>query len=139
MRSLSALVAVALAGCGSSSSSCHTPVAMTLVQSQVFDGCSTGAGSGCHTATPFGANLDLSRGMAWGNLLHAPSNSSPGKFRVEPGDLDNSFLWQKLNDSIASDGTEGVPMPRSASDKWARLSDAQLAAVRCWIASGASD
>jgi len=48
-----------------------------------------------------------------------------------------SFLWQKLNDELATDGSEGVPMPRNAADGWAPLGAAQLARVRCWIASGA--
>lgn len=127
-----------LGGCGGGASApCSGPVALSVVQSQVFDGCSTRAGGGCHTEAPFGANLDLSRGMAWGNLLHAPSSSSPGKFRVEPGDPVQSFLWQKLDGVLASDASEGVAMPRDRNDRWAKLSGAQLAAVRCWIENGA--
>lgn len=48
-----------------------------------------------------------------------------------------SFLWRKLDDELASDGSEGVPMPRDARDQWAPLGAAQLEMVRCWIAGGA--
>lgn len=48
-----------------------------------------------------------------------------------------SFLWRKLDDELASDGSEGVAMPRDARDQWAPLGTAQLEMVRCWIAGGA--
>ncbi|HWE28254.1 MAG TPA: hypothetical protein VHB97_09645 [Polyangia bacterium] len=144
MRELSivgaCLVAVtAVAGCGGGGvgASCPTGASMDAVQTQIFDGCTVRGIGGCHSVAPFAANLDLTRGKAWGHLVHAPSNSSPGKWRVEPGDVDSSFLWHKLTDSLASDKSEGAPMPRDANDNWAPLADAQLAAVRCWIASGA--
>ena len=137
MRFLS-LTLLLLAGCGASDGApCTAATAMQTVQSQVFDGCTTSSNGGCHAAAPFGANLDLTRGNAWQYLVHAPSNSSPGSWRVEPSDLDHSFLWHKLTDQLATDQSEGVPMPRDISDVWAPLSDAKLAAVRCWIQSGA--
>jgi hypothetical protein len=137
MRSVS-LLALLVAGCGGGNDGPCTTTSMETVQSQVFDGCSTSANGGCHAAAPFGANLDLARGMAYGYLVHAPSNSSPGSWRVEPGDLKSSFLWRKLTDSLASDASEGVPMPRDNADEWAPLSQSQLDAVRCWITSGAN-
>jgi hypothetical protein len=140
MRELFAiLVVVGLGGCGASAGHCSDGVSMPVVQTSVFSGCSTSTGGGCHAAAPFGANLDLSNGNAWVSLVHAPSSSSQGKFRVEPGDLERSFLWQKLQNNLAGDGSEGVPMPRDRNDHWAPLADAQLAAVRCWISEGASN
>jgi hypothetical protein len=140
MRELSivgaCLVAVAGCGGGTSDASCAPGTAMQTVQAQVFDGCSV-SGNGCHAAAPFAASLDLRSGEAWGYLVHAPSTSAPGKWRVEPGELEQSFLWHKLTNALATDNSEGVPMPRDASDRWAPLGDAQLAAVRCWIANGA--
>jgi hypothetical protein len=133
------LLFCSVAGCGGGGDAapCAAGVSMQVVQAQVFDGCATSASGGCHQAAPFGANLNLTSGQAYGYLLHAPSNSSPGKWRVEPGDLAASFLWHKLTNTIATDNSEGVPMPRDSSDRWAPLTDAQLAAVRCWITSGA--
>jgi hypothetical protein len=139
MRELSIVGALLLVGCGQGDSApCPSAVSMQTVQAQVFDGCaSSGSYGGCHSAAPFGANLNLTSGQAYGYLLHAPSNSSPGKWRVEPGDLSQSFLWHKLTNTIAKDNSEGVPMPRSTVDTWTPLSDGQLEAVRCWIAGGA--
>jgi hypothetical protein len=132
------LTLLLLAGCGGSGEAPCTTTSMDTVQTQVLNGCSSTWSGGCHTAAPFGANLDLTSGMAYDYLVHAPSNSSPGNWRVEPGDLDHSFLWRKLNDNLASDGSEGVAMPRGWGDTWARLTDAQLATIRCWITSGAN-
>src|SRR3954454_18467401 len=107
MRPLCLLVFV-VAGCGGTGDTpCTAATAMQTVQTQVFDGCTTSSNGGCHAAAPFGANLDLTRGNAWQYLVHAPSNSAPGQWRVEPGDLDASFLWHKLTDEIASDSSEG--------------------------------
>jgi len=111
---------------------------MDTVQTRVFDGCSISSGA-CHTSAPFAANLDLTRGDAWSYLVHAPSSSSQGNWRVEPGDLDHSFLWRKLTNALASDGSEGVPMPRwiTYQEQWNPLQQPQLDAVRCWILNGA--
>jgi hypothetical protein len=132
------LLVVACGG-GGGDASCPPDTSMQAVQAQVFNGCTVTGNGGCHVAAPFGANLDLTSANAYVDLVHAPSQSSPGKWRVEPGDLDGSFLWRKLTNNLASDGSEGLPMPRDTRDQWAPLSDAQLASVRCWIASGASD
>jgi hypothetical protein len=128
---------VLVAGCNHDPS-CAVASSMQTVQTEVFDGCTISSNGGCHAAAPFGANLDLTSGNAWQYLVHAPSNSAPGRWRVEPGDLDASFLWHKLTDELATDSSEGVPMPRDRSDVWAPLSDAKLATVRCWITTGAS-
>jgi hypothetical protein len=144
MRELSLLIlsGACVVGCGQPGAApCNAAVSMQVVQTQVFDGCSIASG-GCHTSAPFGAGLNLTRGEAYAYLLHAPSASSPGKWRVEPGSLEDSFLWHKLTGTLATDASEGVPMPRTkvvGADQWAPLSDAQLAAVRCWILSGAHD
>lgn len=130
-----------VAGCGGPpvvDSPCPSAVALTEVQTRVFDHCGGDAyGPGCHVREPFGANLDLRHGHAWRDLVHVESQSSQSKFLVEPGDPAHSFLWQKLNGWLAGDGSEGVAMPRDTSDHWAPLPEPSRAAVRCWIASGA--
>jgi hypothetical protein len=143
MRSPFAAV-VLLASCGSpnvADAPCPDGgVRLTQLQARVFDHCGGSAyGAGCHARDPFGANMDLTSGHAWRNLVHAISQSSPTKFRVEPHDLANSFLWQKLNDQLATDGSEGLPMPRDPSDHWAELSPDDRTAVRCWIEAGANN
>ena len=137
------LALLALAGCGSNDhAACASSSSQSLaaVQSRVFSSCGFASGVGCHTAAPFAANLDLTSGDLYSFLVHAPSSSSPGSFRVEPADLDHSFLWRKLTNALASDGSEGLPMPRLPSPagvEWQPLEQGPLDAIRCWIVNGA--
>jgi hypothetical protein len=135
-------VVALLAGCSPAVNDqpCDRAVPLHELQAQVFDHCGGDAyGPGCHVRDPLGAGLNLRVGKSWDYLVNYPSVSSPAKFRVLPKDVQNSFLWQKLNNELASDGSEGVPMPRDPSDHWAPLGADQLTAVRCWIATGALD
>jgi hypothetical protein len=52
---------------------------------------------------------------------------------VVPGDPDNSFLMQKLTDPNLDPSTSGQPMPWQV----ARLTEAELTALRSWISAGA--
>jgi hypothetical protein len=61
------------------------------------------------------------------------------KVLVVPGDPDNSFLFQKLVNSIPADQTEGAPMPSGEAIMWQELPAPQIEAVRSWIAAGALD
>jgi hypothetical protein len=114
------------------------------VQAQAFSSCSCHVGGGAPVgprAAPFGG-LDLSPGQAYAQLVHVPAQIAPQKLRVVPGDPDHSFLYQKLTGQLASDGSEGAPMPELRA-QWAhgptpaRLPEATLALVRSWIAAGA--
>ncbi len=103
---------------------------LSSIQTQIFD--QRCALSGCHvgSSAPFG--LDLSQGVASGNLVNVPSGEVPQLDRVEPGDPDRSYLIMKL------DGTPGIVgqrMPLGAS----ALSSDEIQAIRDWITSGALD
>lgn len=86
----------------------------------------------CHSQ---GADVDLSPGVAWGNLVGrpAPPTESCGGTLVVPGDPSTSYLYQKLS---SDQPCSGARMPRSefASDP---LPDCVIALVASWIAAGA--
>jgi hypothetical protein len=98
-----------------------------LIQ-QIFDGNCTS----CHSP---GADVDLSPGVAWGDLVGrpAPATEACGGTLVVPGSPDPSYLYQKLS---LDQPCSGARMPRTefASDP---LPDCVVALVRNWIASGA--
>lgn len=81
---------------------------------------------GCHPGG--GAPMSLAEGVAYGNLVNAPS-SIGGILRVKPGDPENSLLYLKL---IAD-----PRFPERMPSVGAPLSDEQIEAVRQWIADGA--
>lgn len=81
---------------------------------------------GCHPGG--GAPMSLAEGVAYGNLVNAPS-SIGGILRVKPGDPENSLLYLKLI---------GDPrFPERMPSAGAPLTEEQIAAVRQWIADGA--
>ncbi|MCZ6855690.1 MAG: CHRD domain-containing protein [Gammaproteobacteria bacterium] len=83
--------------------------------------------SGCHSGPGAPLGLDLSEGLAYGNLVGVASGQNPNINRVEPGDADNSYLVQKL------EGNAGTQMPLNRPP----LPSAQIQMVRDWINAGA--
>jgi hypothetical protein len=98
-----------------------------LIQQIFDDNCVS-----CHSP---GADVDLSPGVAWSNLVGraAPSTESCGGTLVVPGDAAASYLYQKLS---RAQPCSGARMPRTefASDP---LPDCVTALVQNWIATGA--
>ena len=133
-----ALGALVLA-CGALSTACSggsspasifqssTPVDLQLVQNRVFT--PSCAVSGCHVgaAAPFG--LDLSDGLAAGNLIGVASAEVPAFERITPFDVSDSYLHMKLVDDPRISGDQ---MPFGSS-----LSMADLELVERWIELGA--
>ncbi len=65
---------------------------------------------GCHTsAFPHGEMVLHTSGYA--NLVNRPSTQVPSLSRIEPGSLDDSYLWHKLQASHRSVGGQGESMP----------------------------
>jgi len=98
------------------------------VVQQIFDGnCVV-----CHSP---GADVDLSPGVSWGNLVNRPppATEACGGTLVIPGDAAMSYLYQKIS---LDQPCSGFRMPRTefASDP---LPDCVIALVANWIASGA--
>ena len=102
------------------------------IQTVIFDGrgCSQDL---CHGSAASG-NLDLRRDVAHGNLVEVPSAGSSA-LRIVPGDRDRSYLYAKLAAATfpGSVDISGAPMPSGS----APLSEAELEAIRLWIAAGA--
>ncbi len=82
----------------------------------------------CHSSG--GSSPDLATDP-YGALVDQASAYYAGRTLVIPGDPDNSFLLAKIAGTQAAD--EGTRMPPSGS-----VSDAEVQAVRDWIAAGAS-
>lgn len=104
------------------------PSTFTAIQDQVFT--PSCALAGCHDASSAREGLVLEAGMAYSNLVNVPSNQSPIRLRVDPGNPDDSYLIKKLR---GSSDISGVRMPSGAP----ALSDSQLAGIEAWIRSGA--
>ncbi len=108
------------------------------VQTQVLTHCS--GFPICHMRGPFGGNLDLTAANAYKDLVNVPASIAAKKLRVKPGDPDNSFIIQKLTNQLATDGSEGGPMPKGSEGMpYVPLSQDLINDVRSWIAAGAQN
>lgn len=105
------------------------------IQARVFErqGCTAAV---CHGAEPGQAGLNLSRGVAYRELLQVPAQGSSFN-RVEPAQPRQSALWLKLLKGVDPQATDiaGAPMPSGLPP----ISGNLLEAVRLWIQSGAPD
>lgn len=81
---------------------------------------------GCHSGTNPAANLTMSGGLAYDQLVDVTSSQENTLKRVKPGDSDNSFIIWKLE----ARGTSVMP-PSGA------LSAATIDSIRKWIDDGA--
>ncbi len=98
----------------------------------VRHGCSEGV---CHGDAAAGG-LQLSNGKAYENLFDVPSVGS-ALLRVEPGDRDRSYLFQKLAAKVrpGTIAVNGSPMPSGRP----AISERELEALRLWIYAGAPE
>ena len=90
--------------------------------------------AGCHGGGLLGFPLDLSAGVAHGQLVDVPSIESPLD-RVEPGAPDLSYLVHKLQGTYDSVGGACCRMPQGQ----APLPEAEIDLIRGWIEQGAAD
>lgn len=89
--------------------------------------------SGCHTGGNRAEDLDLRSGMAYRDLVGVPAGQcSDGRLRVEPGDVDESYLIDKI---LGVDLCSGSIMPKGGRD----LTAAEIQILRDWVAAGALD
>jgi hypothetical protein len=88
----------------------------------------------CHGADPGQGNLNLLPDAAYDQLVNRFSELG-GKYLVQPGSRQDSFLWEKL--AAATEGYDldgrGSPMPSGSS----AITPAELEAIRLWIQFGA--
>ena len=88
---------------------------------------------GCHTAEEPKARLVLEQGAGYENLVGRRSVQVATLFLVEPGNIEDSYLWHKLKHRAA----EGKGMPRTATSV-KMLRAAELELYRRWIEEGAN-
>lgn len=93
------------------------------IQTKLFN--STCALSGCHGENATQADLLLTEGEAYSNLVNQQSFLYPQFTRVTPGDSENSLLIKVLRG-------EAVQMPPTG-----KLSDSIIDSVALWIDNGA--
>ena len=96
------------------------------IQRQVFN--TSCASSGCHSGSSVQANLNLSEGNSYNNLVNKQSLLNPTFFRVKPGDSENSFLIKMLKNN----GNGSSQMPPAG-----KLSNAVIDSIAAWINNGA--
>jgi hypothetical protein len=115
--------------CASADAAGETAAPPFEVIQQIFD-------SECVSCHTHGADLDLSSGLAWGDLVGvpAPVTESCGGTLVVADDPDASYLVQKIS---SNQPCSGMRMPRTEFAP-APLPDCVIALVRNWIATGAT-
>ncbi|UJR84356.1 MXAN_6577-like cysteine-rich protein [Sandaracinus amylolyticus] len=86
---------------------------------------------GCHGSNRPSADLELTSGRAYGELVDVASTCTDARPLVAPGDPEGSALYQKLVGTACS----GQRMPLGRGD----LPAAQIALVRDWICAGAQN
>jgi len=77
----------------------------------------------CHGSA---AGLSLDKGVSYNNLVGVVSHNYPPAVRVKPGDLANSVLFNKVNDT----GVYGGVMPKDTG----KMSGAYIDLIASWIA-----
>lgn len=92
----------------------------------------TCARGGCHSTASSAGGLSLEAGVAYGNLVNAPSQQLPQFNRVTPNDPDNSYLIKKLRGDLDISGSR---MPQGGPF----LTDEQIGRFVSWIDDGAPD
>lgn len=100
----------------------------TDVQNRIFS--ASCAFSGCHAGSAPAQGMNLSQGMAYGEIVGVPSAQQPSLDRIEPGDADASYLYLKVTGAPTITGSR---MPRGGPPLDQELVDL----LRDWIERGA--
>jgi len=100
---------------------------LAQIQNQIFN--NSCAVSNCHAGTTPQANLNLSAGQSYSNLVNVPSQQMPSLQRIEPGNSAESYLIKKLE----GNGIRGQRMPFNQPP----LSDDLINKIKLWIDEGA--
>ncbi len=87
----------------------------------------------CHSEPEPAGQLDLTTAVASGSLVDRVSARGNRRLLVAPGQPESSYLIDKLEGTHRDVGGSGARMPRGDDP----LSDAEVATIRSWIASGA--
>lgn len=120
-----------LLACPGGTESAAPPPTLADIQEQVFT--PSCAFSSCHGTSSPAAQLDLTDGAAWAEIVGVESVDNPGQTLVVAGDPDASYLVAKCTEGAAD--LVGEPMPQGSSG----LDGERLDLLRAWIADGAQD
>ncbi len=86
----------------------------------------------CHAGASPDAGLNLASGQAWAELTQSTSNQCSGKPLVTPGDLGESYVYNKITDTGICGGKAKMPpaglLPPNSIDT-----------IAAWICGGALD
>lgn len=77
--------------------------------------------------------LTLNPEVSYEQLVGVPSEQAPDVARVEPGRLEDSYLWRKIEGTHEEVGGSGTKMPPAIA-----LNEADVAVIEAWILGGAS-
>jgi len=135
------LAVVTFAACDEKLSSLAGPTpglepTFSSIQASIFEATDSSGRAACitcHTSTgrnPSGG-LNLNHDVAYDQLVNLASRGKPAATRVVPGDVNNSYLVQKLE---GASGIVGRRMPFAGAPF---LTDGQMLILRRWIAIGA--
>ena len=109
------------------------------IQHEIFettDASGRAACTNCHTdaggRTPSGG-LNLRHDIAYTSLVSVASRGKTGAVRVIPGDVNDSYIVQKLE---GRPGIVGERMPRTGGPY---LTQGQMTILKRWIATGANN
>jgi len=81
-----------------------------------------------------GEELNLTAGASYAAIVGVAAAQAPDLNLVEPGDLQASYLWHKLNDTHENVGGEGECMPYLLCTS---MTQKELDTIEDWIADGA--
>jgi len=103
---------------------------LSILQSEIFDlNCAV---SGCHIGSTPPKGLNLENGNTFSNIVNVPSDEQPDLKLIEPGNPEESYLYQKITGATGIIGSQ-MPLGRSP------LSIEEMEQIRDWILEGALD
>jgi hypothetical protein len=126
------LACVVVVACGCATPVPEVPVEEPVSYSKHLEPLVLAHCLGCHGADEPKARLVLEEGKGYGNLVGRRSVQVATMMLVEPGNLDGSYLWLKLQHRAP----EGKGMPRTSTGV-KKLRPAELDLYRRWIEGGA--
>ncbi len=125
------VVVFGLSGCERANEDDIRPIlepTLTSIHNNIFDlNCAI---SGCHTGSNPPQGMNLSSGQAFSNIVNAASMQVPTLKRINPGNPEQSYLYQKILGGPAIMFSR-MPLGRDP------LSDDQIRIIMEWIGGGA--
>ena len=114
---------------------------LSSIEQEIFnttDSAGRAACTNCHSdaggrVPPVG--MVLLPGRSYDFIVNVPARGRAGAIRVIPGDPENSYLIDKLENTQSAAGGSGSRMPKGG----AALSTDEIQAIRDWITTGAQN